>query len=93
MPVNGAVVAVKVINNNRKTSQIDEYYAADALILSLVEEELNSSFSQESDTDRKDKSSVSEVQQISRRVSLNRSIEEEKTKVTDLVYNGLKNAR
>ena len=93
MPVNGAVVAAKVINNNRKRSQVDEFIAADALILSLVEEELNSSFSEASDTDRKDKSSVSEVQQISRRVSLNRSIEEEKTKVTDLVYNGLKNAR
>ena len=39
---------------------MDEYYATDAVILSLVEEELNSSFSEESGEERSDKKSEAE---------------------------------
>ena len=51
MPVNGAVVAAKLVKSNRKAKKEEEYKAADADILSLVEEELDGSISGVSDED------------------------------------------
>ena len=56
MPVNGAVAAAKLVISNRKIKKYEEYKEADSDILSLVEEELNSSFSGVSDEDSKLKS-------------------------------------